>query len=493
MYRHSPSSPKPYSKRKELSWPRQYRRLLWSVMACMTALLLHWIGSGSAIATHPTQSPHLHQSRNIPQQVAQAELDTPFVVPTTMRGVAVVERVQEIEQTWKNQYTEYLNSPSDLIPQTGVDIATTLAQLSTETNHQLGLVYIFPHDEGLELLLITPDGTSSRHLFPDIPRSQLLDAANELKQMIARLAPAERYLPAAQQLYQWLITPLEAELQAAQIDTLVFCVGAGVRSLPLAVLHDGQQFLVEKYDVGLIPAFTLTDPRYQAMQTVDVLAMGASEFQSLGDLPAVPVELSAIADDIWPGAIYLNESFTRENLQQELEKQQFEIVHLATHAEFQSGDPSQSFIQLWQNEQISLTQIRDLDWKNLPVELLVLSACQTALGNPEAELGFAGLAYQAGVKSTLASLWSVSDIGTLALMREFYWQLAQADGATKANVLGLTQRAMIHGEVQLTDQQLQNSGENAIALPASLQNMASSTDLSHPFYWAAFVLVGSPW
>ena len=463
----------------------QCRQLIWAITACFVVLAVQSVGMMPAIATHPTPSPHSSLLTLQPNQS--------FIVPTVTRGIAVVERVQEIEQTWKDQYTEYLGSPSDLVPQTGVDVAATLAKLSTETNHQLGLVYVFPHEEGLELLLVTPDGTSNRHLFPDLPRSQLLAQANQLKQMIARLAPAERYLPPAQQLYEWIITPIESELQAAQIDTLVFCVGEGVRSLPLAVLHDGQQFLIEKYDIGLIPAFTLTDQRYRSMQTIDVLAMGASEFQTLEDLPAVPVELSAIASDIWPGEIYLNDTFTRQNLQQELDKSQFEIVHLATHAEFQSGAPSESFIQLWQNEQITLAQIRELDWENLPVELLVLSACQTALGNPQAELGFAGLAYQAGVKSTLASLWSVSDVGTLALMREFYSQLAQADGATKANVLGLTQRAMIHGEVQLTDQQLQNSGGTAIALPASLQNMASSTDLSHPFYWAAFVLVGSPW
>ncbi|MGP1387881.1 MAG: CHAT domain-containing protein [Thainema sp.] len=496
MYRQSASK----QKRRKLRWIRQYRRLVRAGAACLVVLLFHVVGLAPAIATHPTPSPHAsrltphpHQSPAIPQQIAQTTTDPPFVVPTITRGIAVVERVQEIEQTWKTDYTEYLGSPSDLVPQTGVDVAATLAKLSTETNHQLGLIYVFPHEEGLELLLVTPDGASSRHLFPDVPQSRLLDEANQLKQMIARLAPAERYLPSAQQLYEWIITPIEPELQAAQIDTLVFCVGGGVRSLPLSVLHDGQQFLIEKYDVGLIPAFTLTDQRYRPMRTVDVLAMGASEFQTLGDLPAVPVELSAIASDIWPGEIYLNDTFTRQNLQQELEQRQFEIVHLATHAEFRSGAPSESFIQLWQNEQITLAQIRDLDWENLPVELLVLSACQTALGNPEAELGFAGLAYQAGVKSTLASLWSVSDVGTLALMREFYWQLAQADGATKANVLGLTQRAMIHGEVQLTDQQLRNSGGTAIAFPASLQNMASSTDLSHPFYWAAFVLVGSPW
>lgn len=184
-----------------LRWLWRCRHIVWAGTACFVVLAVHLVGMMPAIAIHPTPSPHSslltfhqHQSPALPQQVAQAETDPPFVVPTITRGIAVAERVQEIEQTWKTDYTEYLGSPSDLVPQTGVDVAATLAKLSTETNHQLGLIYVFPHDEGLELLLVTPDGASSRHLFPDISQSRLLDEANQLKQMIARLAPAERYL-----------------------------------------------------------------------------------------------------------------------------------------------------------------------------------------------------------------------------------------------------------------------------------------------------------
>jgi CHAT domain-containing protein len=123
---------------------------------------------------------------------------------------------------------------------------------------------------------------------------------NDLQRQILR-PNADQYLAPAQQLYQWLIAPMEADLAARRIDTLVFCVGERVRSLPLAALHDGQQFLVEKYDLGLIPALTLTDPQFQALRQVDVLAMGATEFTALADLPAVSVELSTVADELWPG------------------------------------------------------------------------------------------------------------------------------------------------------------------------------------------------
>ncbi|WP_204140460.1 CHAT domain-containing protein [Halomicronema sp. CCY15110] len=412
--------------------------------------------------------------------------------PVTTRGIGVEARIQEIEQTWETDYTAFLRSPSGLPPLDGAAVAATLAELNTQTGYRLGLVYIVPEADGLELVLASPAAAAVQYWLPDVPRSRFEAEVDNLQRQILR-PNSDRYLAPAQQLYQWLIAPMEADLTARRIDTLVFCVGERVRSLPLAALHDGQQFLVEKYDLGLIPALTLTDPHFQALQQVDVLAMGATEFTTLADLPAVSVELSTVAEELWPGTIHLNADFTKPALQRELAQARYEIVHLATHAEFQAGDPDQSFIQLWQDEQLNLLELRDLDWQTLPVELLVLSACQTALGNEQAELGFAGLAYQTGVRSALASLWSVSDVGTLALMREFYGQLAQSQGGTKAEVLGLTQRAMIHGEVALTDGQLVNSAGQAIALPPSLQAPAANLDLSHPFYWSAFVLVGAPW
>lgn len=412
--------------------------------------------------------------------------------PIVTRGIGVEARIQEIEQTWEADYTEFLRSPSGLDPLDGGEVAATLARLNTQTGQRFGLIYIFPQADGLELVLARPGAEAVRYWSPEVPRSRFAAMASELQRQIT-LPGLEDYLTPAQQLHQWLIAPLEAELTASDIDTLVFCVGAQVRSLPLAVLHDGQQFLVEKYNLGLIPALTLTDPQFRAMRQVDVLAMGATEFAGLSSLPAVAVELDTVADDLWPGDIHLNEAFTRQSLREELAKAQFEIVHLATHAQFQGGDPDASFIQLWQEERLNLLDLRELDWRSLPVELLVLSACQTALGNQQAELGFAGLAYQTGVRSALASLWSVSDVGTLALMREFYWQLAQAQGDIKAAVLRQTQLALIQGEVTLTSQQLVDSGGHAIALPPSLQGPATDVDLSHPFYWSAFVLVGAPW
>jgi CHAT domain-containing protein len=133
--------------------------------------------------------------------------------------------------------------------------------------------------------------------------------------------------------------------------------------------------------------------------------------------------------------------------------------------------------------------LRQLGWNNPPVELLVLSACRTALGDEQAELGFAGLAVLAGVKSAMASLWYVSDIGTLGLMTDFYQQLNSAP--IKAEALRRTQLAMLKGEVRLEDGKLITPGAE-ISLPPELASQGNQT-LEHPYYWSAFTMIGNPW
>jgi CHAT domain-containing protein len=161
---------------------------------------------------------------------------------------------------------------------------------------------------------------------------------------------------------------------------------------------------------------------------------------------------------------------------------------LATHGEFKPGDPGNSYIQLF-DSQLRLDELRQLGWNNPPVELLVLSACRTALGDEEAELGFTGFAVQAGVKSALGSLWYVSDEGTLGLMTEFYQYLKTAP--IKAEALRQAQLAMIQGKVRLQGGQLLGT-QVSLPLPPELADIGN-INLSHPYYWAAFTMVGNPW
>jgi CHAT domain-containing protein len=398
-------------------------------------------------------------------------------------------RIPEIEQTWQSQYTDYFGTTPGS-PLTVDEINATLKRLNADIGRHLALVYIFPQLQELELILVIPNRQPLRKTFANVPQATLLPVVTAFQTEMLRPLRFKPDLTAAQQLYRWFLSPFAAELQAAKVDALVFCVGAGLRSLPFVALHDGQQFLIEKYSLSLIPAFTLTQLQHDRLHKTQVLAMGASEFTNLNALPAVPLELDSVKA-MWQSNLFLNQDFTLDNLKQQLSSQDYAIVHLATHAQFKPGDPSNSFIQLWQEDQLNLSQIQQLNWKQLPVELLVLSACQTAVGDPQAELGFAGLSFHAGVKSTLASLWQVSDIGTLGLMREFYWQLAQPEVTIKAEALQRAQLAMLKGQVRIENQFLYNSS-NPLPLTAEL-TQSQTLKFSQPYYWAGFTLVGSPW
>ncbi|NJN86295.1 MAG: CHAT domain-containing protein [Leptolyngbyaceae cyanobacterium SL_7_1] len=215
--------------------------------------------------------------------------------------------------------------------------------------------------------------------------------------------------------------------------------------------------------------------------------MGASEFQQEIPLPAVPVELAAIAQ-IWQTQVLLNEEFTIAQLREHRSTYPYGIVHLATHANFAPGSVDDSYIQFW-NRSLRLTQLRELGLLRPVVQLLVLSACRTALGDANAELGFAGIAVQSGAKAALASLWAISDAATVVTMADFYRNLSHS--VIKTEALRQTQLAMLHQQLHLDSPSIQQI-IRGIDVPDSLGRSISS-DLSHPYYWAGFTMIGNPW
>ncbi|MDY6936641.1 MAG: CHAT domain-containing protein [Cyanobacteriota bacterium] len=405
-------------------------------------------------------------------------------------GSIDVESVTVLDRNRSSEFSAFVGD--ELTSELSASPREALAAIAEQTGNRSAVVYVSLLPEEIDLIVFTADGVPVRKVVPNVSRDEVLQTAQNLRRRLTnpRHRNSNRYRPSAQQLYQWLITPLQETLEETQIDTLLFSMDEGLRTLPVAALHDGEAFLVENYSLSLIPSMSLVDPRYRSLQNTQALGMGASEFSNFPPLPAVPVELATITEEIWQGSAFINEDFTRENLIAQRQRYPYPIVHLATHGEFQPGDPSNSYIQLW-DEKLGLDELRDLGWNDPPVELLVLSACRTAVGSTEAELGFAGLAIAAGVKSALASLWYVSDEGTLALMTEFYSYLGETK--IKAEALRQAQIAMIRGDVRLESGELRGSGVRGnIPLPPELAALGN-TDLSHPYYWSGFTTIGSPW
>jgi len=418
---------------------------------------------------------NLYNNLGVSNQIADADLE-----------------ISTLDSVLTDAFSGYLGpKPSVNNP---ADAPKILAQIEKQTGVKPAFMYATFVGGRLELRMVSAEDKKIVSL-PDVTQETIVQTATKLRREITN--PIKRrttsYLEPAQQLYEWLIAPLEAELEAQGIQNLVFIMDSGLRSLPVAALHDGQNFLVEKYSVGLMPSLSITDTSYNNIQNAPVLAMGVAESSTLAKelnlspLPAVPLELQTI-ESIRDGEMFLNEKVTLETLKSQ--SQDATIVHLATHGEFKPGPLENSYILLW-NDLLRLNQLRELGWneRRTPIELLILSACRTAVGDENAELGFAGLAVQAGAKSALSSLWYVSDEGTSGLMTEFYRKLQTAP--IKSEALRQAQLAMLKGEVRLEGGQLRGSGQ-PVPLPSTLQSQGDQS-LSHPYYWAAFTMIGSPW
>ncbi|NET07798.1 MAG: CHAT domain-containing protein, partial [Symploca sp. SIO2B6] len=341
----------------------------------------------------------------------------------------------------------------------------------------------------LELLVVTSSEQPIRKK-TGIKRKQVLKVAREFRSTVTNRVNIGGYISSSKQLRKLLVEPMEGILQQRGIQNLIFSMDGGLRSVAVAALFDGEQFLIEQYSISLIPSLSLTNTRYRDIKDSRVLAMGAEKFTDKRhkSLPAVPLELSMITEQFWQGKSFIDDDFTRNNLQYQRRAQPFEIIHLATHADFRPGTPNNSYIQLWDTK-LTLNELPNMSWNRPKVDLLVLSACRTALGNEEAELGFSGLAVKAGVKSSMGSLWYVSDEATLGLMAKFYQQLNST--GLKAEAIRKAQLAMLNGEVKLNNGQL-SIDDVTLTLPPEI-SQPGKRQMRHPYYWAGFTLVGNPW
>ncbi|MBV6624863.1 MAG: CHAT domain-containing protein [Rivularia sp. (in: Bacteria)] len=268
-----------------------------------------------------------------------------------------------------------------------------------------------------------------------------------------------------QKLYSWLLQPAEKYLENSNIETLVFVLDGSLRNIPPAALHDGRKYLIEKYTVAVSPGLQQYELKPLQKTRFNVLTGGLSEERTnFPKLDYVEQELQQIKFHVSDAKILLNEKFTSDAVEKQVNKKTYPIVHLATHGQF-SSNSDETFLLAYDGR----IKVKELSrWlhdrrENLPqpIELLVLSACETATGDNEAALGLAGVAIQAGARSTVASLWALNDASTAELMNHFYHQL------TKPNIAKA--QALRHAQLSL----LKNE------------------EYSIPYFWAPYVLIGN--
>jgi len=486
------------------------------------------ITSGEFTISPERTFPGSHTEGNIAIETDDLPEDTipgekPVLPPELNNKCAPIDvALPEVEDGYREDFEEYLGRSSNKPTPTLVDTCDALGRIAALTGVKPAVIYVAFEEDGdndedndqLQLILITEKGEYIGKSPKGATRDKVKEKVQEFTNAIGDNNRAEVDIPGysdtykspATQLYNWLVKPLEQELDEQNIDNLIFIMPPKLRSLPVAAFYDGEKekFLIEKYSVGLMPSLSLTDLRYTNIIDAQVQAMGASkdrtiEGEYLSRLPAAKIEVSIpfSLSNAWQGEggdTFLNENFIQRHLIRRGDRP-FGIIHLATHAKFEAGkEPEEQFIFLW-DQPLSLKELPKLGWGDSPaVKLLILSACETAVGDEQAELGFAALAFQSEVKSVLASLREVHGVGTLPLMAEFYNNLKQ--GQIKAEALRQAQIAMLEGKVYFAQDKnkliLSGEQKGEIELSEDFSDYAGK-NINHPYYWAHFILVGSPW
>lgn len=387
------------------------------------------------------------------------------------------------------------------------DPSSLLSRSQAIVKLQPGTVLIYPFvlEDRLWLLWATENTVGKYDV--SVTRQQLGEAAVRLRTLLGSPYSNINELKAvSQELYDWLILPLEAELGRNQIQHLVFALDRVTRYLPVAALYDGEQYLVERYTIASVLSAELTNTEVNPPllpQISNVLAVGVSQaVAGFEALPYVPAELDALVlqdsgDErgLYPGRSFLDQEFTRPNLRDNVYGQR--ILHIATHAVFESSNYDASYLLLGTGNRFPIREIQD----TLPilndVELVVLSACQTALGAPGQDgLEIPGIAYyflNNGAKTVMASLWNVNDASTSVLMQEFYSQLAagtEQERVSKAEALRRAQLRFLRGEIISSGDAERGIVGIRPRVPGNVSE-SESGDLSHPFYWAPFILIGN--
>lgn len=333
---------------------------------------------------------------------------------------------------------------------------TILDRLSSDT----AVIYPILFSSRLELLMSLPDGLT--RVSVPVTADRVTQEIREFRRLVEKRTTRE-YVPHAQQLYDWLIRPLETQLSRHQITTLVFVPDSALRTIPLSALHDGSSFLIAKFALAMTPGLTLTDPRPLNRDKLRFLTAGLTKsVQGFPPLPYVADEVESI-QRLYKSDQLMNNAFQASRLERELRTGEYGGLHIATHGRF-STDVSDSFLLTFDGK-LTMQHLDQLiglfRFREEPLELLTLSACQTGVGDDRAALGLAGLALKAGARSALATLWFINDEASASLISEFYRQLRNP------------------------------ALSKAVALQRAQLKLLSDRIYEHPAYWSPFLLLNN--
>jgi len=321
-------------------------------------------------------------------------------------------------------------------------------------------VYPILLPDRIELLVSLPTGL--KRVAVPVTAAAVTREVRDFRRLLEKRTTRE-YLPHARQLYDWLVRPLEPDLASVRIDTLVFVPDGPLRTIPMAALHDGKQFLVQKYALAITPGLNLTDPRPVDRRNMKVLAVGVTEaVQGFPALPNVSAELDSLRT-LFGSTTLVDKDFVVGKLERELKDEPFTIVHVASHGHF-GADVGDTFLLTFDGK-LTMDRLDQLvgvfKFREEPLDLLTLSACDTAESDDRAALGLAGVAVKAGARSAVATLWDVNDRVSADLVAAFYQRLKDP------------------------------SESRADALRRAQLEILANPRYDHPGFWAPFLLINN--
>ena len=329
-----------------------------------------------------------------------------------------------------------------------------------EMSPTAAIVYIIPLESRLELLVETKSGL--KKVTVDVPNRRLMDQARLFRHHVERRT-TYFFKGHGEALYAWIIEPIKKILEADDVDTLVFVPDGALRNVPMAALFDGEKYLIEQYAVAVAPGLSLIESQEATSPNSRFLFSGlAAERHGFPGLPAVVQEAELISKSFSP-TVLMDGTFLKDDLENTFLRNDYRYVHIASHGQF-SGRADSTFVLTYDGF-LTLDDLENLirpsSYRGAPVELLTLSACQTAAGDDKAALGLAGVAIKAGCRAALATLWFVSDQASALMVDEFYRALAKP-GTSKA-------KALQHAQTVLRN----------------------DPRFRHPRYWAPYLMIGN--
>lgn len=346
-------------------------------------------------------------------------------------------------------------------------------------------------DHQTKVILTSPDAPPIVHTSP-VGYKDLKNKIASLRRLLVTPGSITEFNQQSQLLYKLLLGPVENELRLLKAKTLMLAMHGELRYLPFSTLHDGEGYLIERYNLTYYSEAVRDRLRDQPSLSNSYAAFGlTSAVSGLAALPGVKLELEGVAQDGWlKGETLYNGQFDKPALIAALDRKP-SILHLATHFVFAPGKEDKSYLLLGTGEKLPISDMQSLRFDG--VDLVTLSACETAIGGGRDELGqevtgLASVVQDNGAQAVMATLWKVSDGSTAQLVREFYRNRQQ--GKNKAEALRLAQINVMRGRL-IQDKPMERGAVPVDPLPTLEDSKSTSSGWSHPYYWAPFILMGN--